>query len=229
MALLPITISMESIRWFFDKIMDRSKEKHQGRKDRFEKIFDPVFTDMGRIHSNYTQMFNGILINLPLQSKETGQAWIRKFDNNQNVIDTVEGLIGDKDYLENLKTLKRILDDERDENDYVRIEARSLSGKIIKDANNEYEKYFCWAIIAYFLDHRFFLDKKDEDKFLQELIELGPDHMIDTPSHLVSEQLFKSNDADEIKEFIKSIKLNLHDKFTEVTSTFLDLKLFTFE
>lgn len=160
------------------------------------------------------------------KKKET--AIFTKFDEDFKLIEYhIETSIGSAEYIKNIKIAKLILDNEREENDYLRIQARAISAKIIQKGHNKYEKKFSWTLLAYFLDHDYLGD--NEDQFFEDLVTDGPDRRLDTPSYLVSQKIYEETDAEKIKAFIKDIKLDIGDKFINIGSSYADLTLSTYD
>jgi hypothetical protein len=225
---MPFVIPIPDIKWTFEQLLKLLEMDYATRKDRFEKIFEPTYLTMIAIHKDYNNMFNNLLHVLPLHNDEKNQiAYITKFDNEYKPVEyLVETVIGSKEYIENIKFAKIILDRDREENDPLRIQARAISAKIVKKGHNKRERKFSWALLEYFLDKDYL--PENEEQFFEELIIEGPDKILDTPSHLVSEKIFEEPNSEKIRTFIKEIKLNINDKFTNIGSAYADLKLATY-
>jgi hypothetical protein len=192
----PLIIPIFNIVKFFREILD-----HNDRigKEKFEKVFDPVFFKMIEVHKNYTDMFSNL--NLKLNAHFSGESI-------------------------NFNELRLAFNAERQMNDHLRMEARQFSNKILEKCDGFLERDFAWSIIAYFLDAPLIQDNElMREKYLEKLIVQGSDAMIDTPSYLISSKLEKSNDVEEIIPMLNNIQLNLGKRFGFVTFTYHDLKL----
>ncbi|MCA6438500.1 MAG: hypothetical protein ACRC0I_12470 [Sediminibacterium sp.] len=223
--ILAVPVLKDFIGWFLDLF----KFDYQLSKDRFEKIFDPAYLDMIKIHGDYNSMFSKVLETLPLLNNEDKLAYITKFDSQLQVVEHFVKVPKDSsEFRDSLLSIKSALDKDREKNDFIRLQARTLSDKIIEKSKGFKEKYFSWQILDYFLDHNGFIDKRHAELFFDELVKQGHHAKIDTPSYLVSAKLLETNDVDEIRKFIVSKKLILNDKFTKLSSAYYDLKLATY-
>lgn len=223
--ILVVPVLKDLVDWFLDLL----KMDYQLSKDRFEKIFDPAYLDMIKTHSDYNNMFSKILETLPLLNEEKGIAYITKFDENFNIVEHfVQVPKGSPEYKDSLLIIKSAFDKDRERNDFIRLQARTLSSKIIEKSLGYKEKYFSWQVLNYFLDHPKFIDKRHAERFFNDLVSQGHDAKIDTPSYLVSAKLSQTDDVEEIRKFIVSKKLTLNDKFTELSSAYYELKLIAY-
>ena len=218
-------IPIPDIKWTFEQLLKLLDMDYATKKDRFENIFEPTYLTMIAIHKDYNNMFKKLLHLLPKHINENEKtAFITKFDNENKPIEyLVQTSIGSPEYLKNIEIAKTILDNEREENDALRIQARAISAKIIEKGHNKYERKFSWTLLEYFLDKVYL--PENEDQFFEELVTDGPDRKLETPSYLVSKKIFEGKNSENIKTFIKEIKLDINDKFTNIGSAYADLKL----
>src|SRR5438046_2292462 len=104
---LTAPILKDFISWFLDLF----KFANQQSKTRFEKIFDPVYLDMIKIHNDYNSMFSKVLETLPIiDANNKNFAYVTQFDKNFKIIDTlVKVSVDSSDYKDSLLSIKRVL------------------------------------------------------------------------------------------------------------------------
>lgn len=216
------------ITWTFERFLQILGLDYQTGKDRYEKIFGPVFLEMQEIHENYSLMIEKVKELLPIHIDEK-YAYIVEFDRELKPVKYgVKVEIGGLKYLENSKLARELVVKEREKNNHLRIEARRFSVDIIKKAHNKYEKRFCWAIINYFLNKSTFRNKSDEENFLSRLERQGYHEEIDTPSSLIKQTLLDQKDTHKAYLYITGIKHDLDERFLDLTSAYGSLKRKTY-
>lgn len=221
-------IPIPDIKWTFEQLLKLFNMDYTTRKDRFEKIFEPTFSNLVTIHRDYNNMFNRILKILPTHNADNETtAFVTIFDKDNEPVNFIETERDSIEYKDNLKRAKTIIDEDRKLNDFLRIEARELSAMIIKKGHNRFEKIFSWTILEYFLNKNYLPD--NEEEFFKDLETKGPDFMLDTPSYLISYSISNTTNSEDIKNLIKNVKMNIGDKFVNFISAYNDLKLETYD
>ncbi|MGL5945947.1 MAG: hypothetical protein ACRCZV_07230, partial [Sediminibacterium sp.] len=118
--ILAVPVLKDFIGWFLDLF----KFDYQLSKDRFEKIFDPAYLDMIKIHGDYNSMFSKVLETLPLLNNEDKLAYITKFDSQLQVVEHFVKVPKDSsEFRDSLLSIKSALDKDREKNDFIRLQA----------------------------------------------------------------------------------------------------------
>ncbi len=227
------------IKWTTTELIKLLSAKIQDRKDRFEKISEPLMETITKIHLDYRNMFDRTLQLLPSHEINNGVEKIFTYKSIKTIgtVDTLELEIdyeliktelNSDVYLSNIATVRKIFNLDRQRNDILRMKTREESKTILELSSDDYEKRFLWSVMNYFFQYTEpFSSKENEDRIIKSTINNGFDHSIPTPSLLVSINFQKSN-AQEIREKIKDISLKMSRHFEHLISRFYELKSRTY-
>ncbi|MGB5944269.1 MAG: hypothetical protein WBG71_15395 [Leeuwenhoekiella sp.] len=221
------------IKWTTTELMKLLSAKIEDKKDRFEKIQEPLMESITEIHLDYRNMFDKTLQLLPNHEITNGVENIYTYKSIKKIgsVENLEidyGLIktefNSEIYLNNIKIVREILNLDRKRNDILRFKTREESKQILELSKDDYEKRFLWSVINYFFQHtQPFTSKENEDKIIESTIKNGFNHSIPTPSLLVSID-FETSNAKEIRDRIKDTSLKMSRHFEHLTSRYYELK-----
>jgi hypothetical protein len=192
------------IKWITSEILKLLSQRVTNKKERYTKIFEPLLISLNTVHRDYSKMFDNILRIIPIHEihEEEELIFINVQDEEQNV-KIISTTFQSDIYIATLKRAKNILKEERKNNDTIRIMCRSESVEILKNSKSKEEKRFLWSVLNYFLDQKkAFLTEKEEDEFVDSILENGYDYALKTPSYLVQNEIFNEPNARIIKEKI---------------------------
>ena len=211
--------------FYHEALLSKIQTIKGSKKIRFEAIFDPLNDSIIVVHRDYQKMFEKVIRLLP-NTLDDGRIIIDRYKENGKYDSILDITNNKEEYLRSIELAKKILEKDRLENDFVRVQSRAYAQKLLKDAGSREEKRFCWAILCYFLSRTTPLtDQVFTDMKIEGIIKEGADQHTDTPSYLVRYEILQSKDANYIREEIRSIITNLNSKFIDICSHYLELKL----
>ena len=167
---------VEKIADLFRKFLAMKVDK---RRERFEKLFRPLFEDFLKIHSDYVSMFGQLIHDLfEISSGDPAKK---------------------EDYLTHLRSN---FGKQRRMYHATRVEIRHLSDQLIRSAQSEEEAIFLWTLICYFLQNIEAHQTAEILTFKVDTLRRDGYHVVlDTPSSVIFEFLMHEDDPKKIMEF----------------------------
>lgn len=212
----------------FFTIFLKLDEARQARKTaRFKDIALPLNEAFNQIHKEYIRWIDSCIKALP--NKETAEypisiPEIPGFPMPTGVRDAFAPLpqFSMDDYIQRLNDIKRFINEEREINDYKRVEIRSNCAGILMYADNPLEKRFLIAIFNYFL--QFSPSLIDDDTFNEWVNKLmeenGVNKYTNTPSFVIKEAVKDIEDAEDMKTVLAKARNHLNEYYPQVAFCF---------
>ncbi len=190
-------------------------------KERFEKVFDPIFQELINVNKNYIDLFKRTIDDLPYFSEQQ-DSWMIKnpdYDNsNPFVPSTIKTEASNPEYLRAVTSAKKDLvsgaDSFETQRDTIRAKAQAFLGKKL----DEEEKWFVYGIISYFITPEEKIQEgSGSDGVIEAVIERGGIYALPTPATSAARLIEDEKDTQVIKAVLEEHMKMLLERWSELT------------
>jgi hypothetical protein len=181
------------------------KEK---RRIKFEKVYDPIFTEFMAIHSDYVDLINAAI----------------------RVLGFIEIYPDKYPEQETRNRLLSLFEEKRKNYEGVRTKIRSESKTYIEMAKTCEERYFLYSVLCYFLAHDLpFKTRDDMESGVNLLLKYDHHTVFRTPSTRVFQKLKDESDRSKLVKYLLGERDGLVGYLNDVCGYYAGLKLLIYK
>jgi len=196
-------IIVEGVGKIAEKIKELVVIKKEKREKRFEKIFQPLYTDFLKIHADYIGLFENV---------------------NRALIDA----LGSNDPVRVQQIVTRIREDfsaQRLNYDGIRTGLRAQAQEILSSTKSKLELRFVWSLLCYFLDWGApFQSDEEIDAETAKILKDGASAWKNTPSSVIMNLLSGDSDCKKMQRNVQIRMENCSKDLSGICKAFARLQ-----